>query len=167
MARTKSNVVAFRPNKPVRRKINLRTPLGKINHHWVEVVHERDPKQVIWDSIGKIPPGFAHGSHIVVAIYKPPIVEKTKGGIILTQAMSEEDVEEYYWMGKVGLVVAMGPQAYMETETLKFYGRCHIGDWVRFMPSHGQAIEVNETFCRDFETERFISGTVPHPDYVW
>ena len=154
--------------KPIRRKINLRTPVGKVNKHWVEVVHEHDPKQLILDSIGTVPDDVVQFSRILVAIYKPPIVEKTKGGIILTQAMTDEDVEEYYWQGKVGLIVALGPQAYVDDDSVKFQGtRNKVGDWVWFMPSNGQACEVNEVFCRQFENERFINGKIPHPDYVW
>lgn len=154
--------------KPIRRKINLRTPMGKRNTHWVEVKHEQDPKQVILDAIGAVGPDVVQFSSILVAIYKPPIVTQTRGGIILTDAMSEEDVEEYHWQGKVGLIVAMGPQAYVDDETVKFHGQKNsVGDWVWFMPSNGQACEVNEVFCRKFDSERHINGRLSHPDAIW
>ena len=163
-----SKVIPFRPSKPIRRKINLRTPVGKINKQWVEVVHEQDPKELLLESLGPLPDDIVQFSSILVAIYKPPIVSKTKGGIILLDSMSEEDVDEYYWMGKVGLIVAMGPQAYKDDDNVKFHGTANkVGDWVWFMPSNGAACEVNETFCRVFDTERFIRGTIPHPDYIW
>lgn len=167
MARTAAKVIPFKA-KPVRRKINLRTPMGKINRHWVEVLHEADPKQAILDGLGQLPADIVQFSRILVAIYKPPMVAKTGGGIILPDAMSEDDVEEYYWQGKVGMIVAMGPQAYKDDDNVKFHGtRNAIGDWVWFMPSHGMACEVNEVFCRQFESERHIIGPVPHPDFIW
>jgi co-chaperonin GroES (HSP10) len=155
-------------DKPIRRKINLRTPMGKVNRHWVEVVHERDPKAAILEAVGKVTDDLVQFSRILVAVYKPPIVEKTKGGIILTQSMTEDDIEEYHWQGKVGLIVAMGPQAYVDDDTTKFNGtQNRVGDWVWFRPSDGDAVEVNEVFCRIFDSERFIKGRIPHPDFVW
>lgn len=158
----------FAPQKPVRRKINLRTPIGKVNHQWVEVVHKEDPKQALLNSIGTVPDGLVQFSRILVAIYKPPMIAKTGGGIFLPDAMTQEDVEEYHWQGKVGLIVAMGDRAYEDDDSVSFHGtKNKIGDWVWFMPSNGQACEVNETFCRVFDHERFINGTIPHPDYIW
>lgn len=167
MAKT-ATVTQLKPSKAIRRKINLRTPLGKINRHWVEVVHHEDPKQAILDRIGNIPEDTVQFSRVLVAVYQPPVVEKTAGGIILTESMSKEDIEEYFWMGKVGLIVAMGPQAYKDDETTKFYGTANkVGDWVHFRPSDGDAIEVNEVFCRIFDAERHIKGRIPHPDMIW
>lgn len=169
MAKT-ANIIRPKPfvGKPIRRKINLKTQMGQRNEHWVEVTHDRDPKEVILEGLGELSENVVQFSRILVAIYKPPLVTKSKGGIILTQAMSEEDVNEYYWQGKVGLIVAMGSQAYEDDDNVKFHGtRNKIGDWVWFMPSNGQACEVNETFCRVFDSERFINGTIPHPDFIW
>ncbi len=168
MAKTAAKILNFKLDKPPRRKINLKTPMGKINSHWVEVVHERDPKEVIEEAIGNVSADLVQFSRILVAIYKPPMVTKSKGGIILTDSMSQEDADEYYWQGKVGLIVAMGSQAYVDDEAVKFHGtRNKVGDWVWFMPSNGQACEVNEVFCRVFDSERFINGTIPHPDFIW
>lgn len=169
--RMSAKVIQFKAPKPIRRKINLRTPLGKINRHWVEVKHESDPRQVIWDAIGdiaKTAPDLVQLSKILVAIYRPPMVEKTAGGVIITQGMSEEDVDEYVWQGKVGLIVAMGPRAYIDDDTFKFFGtRNEVNDWVHFLPSSGLQMEVNEVPCRLFESERFIHGRLPHPDMIW
>lgn len=153
--------------KPIRRKINLRTPLGKVNKHWVTVEHTTDAKQELLAKIGEIPEGAVQFARILVAIYQPPLVQKTSGGIILTDQMQEEDVEEFYWQGKVGLIVAKGPQAYEDDDNVKFHGTANnVGDWVWFQPSNGMACEVNEVFCRVLR-ERDIIGTIPHPDYVW
>ncbi len=168
MAKIAAKILPFKANKPIRRKINLRTPLGKINTHWVEVVHDRDPKETILQSIGDVPEGIVQFSRLLVALYKPPLVEKTGGGIILTQGMSQDDVDEYVWQGKVGLIVAMGSKAYVDDDSVKFHGVANkIGDWVWFMPSNGQQCEVNEVACRVFDSERYLNGTIPHPDYIW
>lgn len=158
----------WRPTKPLRRKINLRTPVGKINKHWVTVEHKEDPRQALLTRIGEVPKDLVQFSRMLVAIYQPPMVEKSGGGIILTDGMSEEDRDEYVWQGKVGLIVAMGQQAYTDDDTFKFHGVANqVGDWVWFMPSNGQGCEVNEVPCRLFESERFINGRIPNPDLVW
>ena len=171
MAKQASKIVypeQWKPNKPIRRKINLRTPTGKLNKHWVTVQHTEEPKDALLAKIGSIPEGTVQGSRILVAIYQPPMVTKTAGGIILTDAMSEEDYDEYIWQGKVGLIVAMGEKAYVDDETTKFGGlKNEIGDWVWFMPSDGQACYINEVACRRFNSEAFIAGKIPHPDYIW
>ena len=158
----------FQPPKPIRRLIRAgRVQAGKLPKHLVTVEHSADPKQTIFDQIGAVPEGVVQFSRILVAIYKPPIVTKTAGGIILTEQMLDEDMDEFYWQGKVGLVVAKGPQAYVDDETVKFHGQSNeVGDWVWFRPSDGIACSVNEVFCRIL-SERDIIGQVPHPDYVW
>lgn len=168
-AKAKADVVYgdFTPNKGIRRKINVRTPLGERNTHWVVVEHKEDPKQAILRKIGTVPKELIQFARIVVAIYQPPMVDKTAGGVYLTEQMKKEDMEEYYWQGKVGLIVAMGPRAYVDDDTYKFHGtRNHIGDWVWFQPSNGIACEVNEVMCRVF-TEQHILGKVDHPDQIW
>lgn len=152
---------------PIRRKISLRTPAGKRNNVTVTFQHKTDPRQDILDRLGPLPEGIVQFSRILVAVYQPPMVEKTEGGVILTPVMQSEDLEEYLWQGKVGLIVAMGSQAYVDDESTKFHGiRNRIGDWVWFRPSNGDACEVNGVFCRLF-SESGIFGPIPHPDYVW
>ena len=157
----------WKPAAPIRRKINLRTPVGKQAKHSVEVRHSGDPKQELLDRVGPLPDDIVQGSRILVAIYQPPMVAKTQGGIFLPQAMSDEDVEEYVWQGKVGLVIAMGSKAYVDDEANKFDSRNAVGDWVWFMPSNGHACEVNGVFCRTFNSEIAINGKIPHPDFIW
>lgn len=152
---------------PIRRKISLRTPAGTRNNVTVTFQHSTDPRQVLMDRIGAIPDGLVQLSRILVAVYQPPIVEKTDGGIILTQKLQTEDLEEFLWQGKVGLIVGMGSQAYVDDDATKFHGvRNSVGDWVWFRPSNGMACEVNGVFCRVL-SEGDILGAVPHPDYVW
>jgi co-chaperonin GroES (HSP10) len=159
---------ALKAPKPVRRKLSLRTPLGKQNKNWVLADHGGvDPKQDILDRIGKLPPDLTQLTRILVAIYQPPMAPKTGGGILLPDALSDEDREEYLWQGKVGLIVAIGPQAYEDDDTYKFHGtKNKVGDWVWFRPADGMGCEVNEVFCRVLR-ERDIIGKVDHPDQIW
>ena len=161
-----TDVAAWSP-VPIKRKLMFRNNAGKRHTHTVSVEHREDPKQKLMNEIGSLPEGIVQFSRILVAIYQAPIVHKTAGGILLTEGMKEEDLQEYFWQGKVGLIVAMGQQAYEDDETTKFHGtKNKVGDWVWFHPSSGMACEVNNVFCR-YLLERDIVGKIPHPDYVW
>ncbi len=153
--------------KTSRRRLSVRTPAGKRSTQTITVKHEVDPKQALLERIGEVPDGLVQFSRILVAVYQPPMIVKTDSGLFLPDALKQEDVDEFLWQGKVGLIVAMGPQAYVDDETTKFHGtKNKIGDWVWFSPSNGIQCDVNEVFCRLLR-EGDIFGTLPHPDYVW
>jgi co-chaperonin GroES (HSP10) len=153
-------------DKPIRRRFSVRTPAGKRSETWVNVVHKEDPKEAILRKIGTIPEGLVQFSRILVAIYQPPLVEKSSGGVIFAQTIQEEDKMEALWQGKVGLLVAKGPQSYVDDENTKFHGTSNeVGDWVWFRPSDGMGCDVSEVFCRIL-SERDIIGKLPHPDMV-
>lgn len=163
--RTKAD--SYKAPKPIRRRIMLKSRVGHVSKHFVSVEHTQDPRQALLDAIGELPQDIVHYARILVAIYVPPMVAKTAGGIMLTEPMKEEDIEEFRWQGKVGLVIAMGPRAYIDDEVNKFEHKCKVGDWVHFRPSDGANLEVNEVACRIFDNESFIRGNCPHPDFIW
>jgi len=152
---------------PQKRRVSINGGVGARSKASVSFQHDRDPKEVLRERVGLVPEGTVQLSKILVAVYQPPFAEKTSGGILLTQMASDQDLEEYLWQGKVGLIVAMGPQAYVDDDLTKFHGtKNNIGDWVWFRPSDGMACEVNGVFCRVF-TEAGIIGKIPHPDSIW
>jgi co-chaperonin GroES (HSP10) len=152
--------------KPIRRRFSVRTPAGKRSSTWIPVVHKQDPRQALLDKIGDIPDGIVFGCRILIAIYVPPIVTKTEGGIHIAPSLQEEDVDESLWQGKSALVVAMGPDAFVDTDEVKFKQRVQVGDWVWSRASEGLSCDVNEVPCRVLESERYIIGKLPHPDMV-
>lgn len=153
--------------KPIRRRFTVRTPAGARSEVWVPVRHDVDPRSVIMDRIGEVPEGVIQFSRILVAVYQPPIVERTAGGVFVAQKIQEEDRLENLYQGKTGLVVAVGPQAYQDDGDLRFHGQSvSVGDWVWFRPSDGMPCDVNEVFCRVFDSERYVIGKIPHPDMV-
>lgn len=151
-------------NKPIQRRLTVRNPAGKRSETFVTVEHKTDPKADILERIGPLPDGIVHGCRIMVAIYHPPVVEKTAGGLFLAKTIQDEDRLEFLHQGKVGLVVAMGPDAYVDTDDVKFTQKIEVGDWVWFRPSDGLPCDVQTQFCRVFDSERFIIGRLPHPD---
>lgn len=153
--------------KPIRRRFTVRTEAGGRSEVWVPVQHKVDPKKALLERVGKIPDGLVQFSRILVAVYAPPIVEKTAGGIWMGDKIKEEDRLENLYQGKCGLVVAVGNRAYVDDDHTHFYGtKVEVGDWVWFRPSDGMPCDVNEQFCRVFDSERFIIGKLPHPDMV-
>ena len=102
----------------------------------VAMLHEVDPREAILKKVGPLDGVEVFGNDILVAIYKRP--EKTKSGIILTQNTLSEDVHQ----GKVGLVLKMGPTAYVDEDVSKFRD-IKEGDWVVFRPSDGWRVTLN------------------------
>ena len=98
----------------------------------------------------------AVGHEIVSVVWIRP--EKTKGNILLPDALREEDV----WQGKVSLVVEMGPDCYRPDaiQTAKT-PRCKVGDWIITNPLAGQKLQVNNAIVRiihDDQVEAVVNG---------
>jgi co-chaperonin GroES (HSP10) len=102
----------------------------------VQMLHEKDPREVILDRAGNLEGVEVFGNDMLVAIYKRP--EKTKTGIILVDDTRGEDVHQ----GKVGLILKMGPTCFLDDEGSKFRD-IKEGDWVVFRPSDGWRVTLN------------------------
>lgn len=159
-------IAPHKEKKGIRRRFTARTPAGKRSSTWISVIHNEDPKEAIQKRVGDLPNGLIHGCRILVAVYVPPVVTKTEGGIHIAPSIQESDIEEAIWQGRVGLCIAMGPDAYVDTDDVSFSQKINIGDWVWFRPSDGAGCDVGEVFCRVFDSERYIIGKLPHPDMV-
>jgi co-chaperonin GroES (HSP10) len=129
---------------------------------------ELDPKQAL---LGSLPEAVKQyeplHNRVLVATYVRP--ERTKGGIILADRSLEED----RFQGKVGLVISVGPTAFVDDGGVKFGGAKVLpGDWVTYRPADGVEIFfVDEngreaTPCRLFE-DVCILGRTPDPALVW
>jgi co-chaperonin GroES (HSP10) len=140
--------------------------------NWLKenLVHKVDPRQAILDAIGNLEgeaPDLVQFSRILVAVYVRPRIEKTLKGILLPGERADQEQKEDIYQGKVGLIIAMGKQAYQDDETTKFHGvKNNVGDWVWFRPSDGMGCYIGDLFCR-LLTENAIIGRIPDPDYVW
>jgi len=127
-----------------------------------------NPRQALLEKVGDVSGVKLYGSDVLVAIYMRP--EKTKSGIILTDNMRGEDA----YQGKVGLMIGMGPTAYLDDEGNKFRN-INIGDWGAFRASDGFPITLNTgggvtskdaVLCRII-TDINIRMTVSSPDLVF
>jgi co-chaperonin GroES (HSP10) len=102
-------------------------------------------------------------NRILVATWLRP--EKTSGGIILTDQTKDED----RYQGASGLVLAMGPQAYVSDDTVTFTAEdvVSVGDWVFFRRSEGLKVDVCGWPCIVFERESGIKAVIERPDLVY
>lgn len=73
-----------------------------------------------------------NGYHLLIFIYKPPIIRKNLAGIILPESTVEID---YEYRSCVGLVVKVGNEAYPEDKFTTPW--CKVGDWVTFPRANG------------------------------
>ena len=127
----------------------------------VAMDHKVDPKKDLLDKIGDISKFEIFNNQILVAVYIRP--EKTKGGIYLTDNNRAEDK----YQGKVGLVLKMGPSAFVD-DTQNWFKDITVGqdDWIVFRPSDGWSVEINGVLCRILD-DTSVRGKVDRPDRVW
>lgn len=127
----------------------------------MEMEHDVDPAQKIRESLGDYSGVELFGNQVLVAVYIRP--QKTKSGIYITDKMVDED----RFQGKVGLLVAAGPQAFTVASDEWFQNvEVNPGDWLVFRPSDGWSINVNGVLCRIMSDVQ-VKGRIDGPDRVW
>lgn len=128
----------------------------------VVMLHEVDPREDLRKKIGDdLPDDLVWKNQVLCAVYQRPDV-KTKSGLYLPDQNRDED----QYQGKVGLVVKMGPDAFVDDDQWSFKEKAAIGDWVWFRPSETLSLTVNGQLCRVVDDDK-IRGRVPHPDMVF
>lgn len=122
------------------------------------MLHERDPGEAIGEAVGKTLPRPT-GYNILVGVYMRP--EKTARGVYLTDRQRDED----RFQGKVGLVLALGPDAYADEERFPEGAWCGVGDWVLWKAHEGAGFEVNGHPCRLIHDDA-VRAVLDGPDGV-
>jgi hypothetical protein len=128
----------------------------------MSMLHERDPRDELWEGVseflGQIEP---LGSGVVVAIYVRP--EKLKSGLILSRAHTPN---EDLYQGKVGLVLKLGPIAFLEDDSHRFGERTpRPGDWIVSSVGETFAFTLGKVPCRIVE-DVSVRAIVDQPDIV-
>ena len=127
----------------------------------MRMVHTIDPAKELLNKIGDLSAFELFGNQVLIAVYERP--EKTKSGIILADVTRQEDA----FQGKAGLVVKLGPSAFVSDENYNFRNqKAQVGDWVAIFVSDGRKIVVNSTLCRIVE-DNHIRLKIPTPDSVF
>jgi len=127
----------------------------------MKMAHATDPKTELLNEVGDIKEVEIFNNQILCAIYIRP--QKTASGIILTEKYVDEDK----YQGKVGLVLKMGPEAFVDESGKWFKNmKIKVGDWVVFRPSDGWSVSINGKSCRILD-DVAIRGRVKSPDIIW
>lgn len=124
--------------------------------------HDVDPKEEIYKNVKDYLDHIeVFNNQILVATYIRP--QRTKSGIYITDQNRGED----QWQSKIGLVVKMGPTAFLDTSGQWFKDvSIEIDDWVILRPSDGWNLTINNNPFRMVE-DIHIKGRIKHPDFVW
>lgn len=122
--------------------------------------HDVDPKKLLADLVGDISGVTLSGRQVLVATYIRP--EKMKSGLIITESLRAEDK----FQGKCGLVIKMGPLAWVEDADHVFGGfKAEVGEWVWYRPVDGYSLSVNNVHCRVIDDED-LKGKLETPDII-
>ena len=132
-----------------------------IPHKFIESISKAtDPKRAILDFVGDLSGLEVIGDRVLVGIYMRP--EKTSGGIIRPDANKVEDV----WQGKVGLVLKLGPDAFIDPDTGERYQQAiNPGEWGVFFVGDGKPLEINKAPCRLVKDVNFVAK-IKNPEMV-
>lgn len=137
-------------------------------------VHRVDPREEIQNRVGNLDWLDLRNNQILVAVYIRPGEFKVAGS---DQSLwiPDKTRDEDRWQGKVGLVLKMGPLAYVSDAKTTFHptDKLNVGDWVVYRASDGWQLtltgdgsETGKQLCRMF-VESDIRAVIPSPDMVW
>lgn len=124
--------------------------------------HQTDPKEKIRAGVGDLSKIRLRRQDLLVGIYKRP--ERTASGLYLSDGVRKEDD----YQGKVGLVLAVGPNCFEDDDKYSFFGfRAEVGDWIVIKPSESWRIDINskDGHCR-VVTDTDVRMVVDTPDMV-
>ncbi len=125
------------------------------------ISNSKDPKKDILKLMGDISGVNVKWNMVLVATYIRP--SKTAGGII----RPDVNVAEDEWQGKVGLVIKVGPLAYLDDEDTQFHGeKVSVGEWAVYNVSDARSVNINGYPCRMIR-DSSIKMTVADPNMVF
>lgn len=111
-----------------------------------KIATAKDPKQAIRDLVGDLSTIHLTKDDVLIGTYFRP--EKTAGGIIRPGG----DVSEDAWQGKVGLLLKIGPTAFVDAPDFTFVwdetGPFKVGDWVVYKGGDTWQLSIREFPCR-------------------
>jgi hypothetical protein len=102
-------------------------------------------------------------NQILVGVWRRP---EKRNGLIIPETADLRREQEY--QGKTGLVLKLGPRAYVSDENVTYEDadKVTIGDWVVFRAGEGMRLRLHGWDCI-LTTERGIKMRVPRPDEVY
>jgi co-chaperonin GroES (HSP10) len=140
----------------------------------IRVQHKTDPKTAIWDDVKSLVDGFLPmGDRILVVVYERGKQKneeaRTAGGIIVPEVQHGVLGEDKF-QGRVGLVVAKGPLAFVEDDTHHWGDRCPDRfDWVMFDTVNTSPFDLPGGRRARFVQDIYVEAIVPNEtfDAIW
>lgn len=144
--------------------MNMSVPLKKTLIPIYDADEEKQKilAQIDLDEISKID---LFGGRLIVAKW----IRTNAGRIILAKETQKED--EY--QGKVGLVLKLGPLAFVDDETHQWHGlAAKVGDWVMYGHSDGADFNYSKNGTHDqvpckVLDEVHVQAILPRPDFAY
>jgi hypothetical protein len=128
----------------------------------MRVQHDEPPDAAIWREVGPIDKIHPVNQYVLLALYVRPAT-RTLGGVELPDSHVDED----RYQGRVGLVLKVGPRAFIDDGPAKFYGfKAEPGQWVVYRPSDGMRCQIGKRDCR-LVTDVAIKMVLDGPDEVY
>lgn len=128
----------------------------------IEVVHDKDPKEVIWDALkGWIDRVEPTSGDVVVCVYERP--QKMKSGLYMPDNASR--VSEDKFQGVVGMIVKVGPEYSKHKQAIGLEKMPGVGDWIAFRTQDCVAFTLGDRAMRLLEGQ-FIRMVLADPDAI-
>ena len=134
-----------------------------------------NPADPLLDAAGDLSDYEVFHNLVLVATYiPPPKVMKGPNGEDVVFHEADNTQDENRFQGKMGLVLAFGPNAFKDDSVAKFGGKeIRKGDWVIYRPSDGHELFIRDRrkfneglSCRLIE-DVFIRGRVTDPSLIY
>lgn len=104
-----------------------------------------------------------HNWVITATYFLPHKIGSGKAQLYLPDVVHDEAL----YQGKIGLVVAKGPLAFVDDEHVKFCGQnVEIGDWVQYDVMEGRQFTIDRVHCRRLKDTQIVMR-VPDPRLVY
>ena len=128
----------------------------------MKMVHEADPAAQLVKEVGDLSEIDVFANQILLGVYKRP--DRTASGLYLADKTRDEDEHQ----GKVGLVLKLGPQAFVDDDNRTFNEaeKVKVGEWVVMWVTDGRKITINKQLCRVVEDHQ-VRMRVASPDMVF
>lgn len=130
------------------------------------VIHDKDPKEVIWASLkGWIDRIEPTGHDAIICVYERPKEIDLGGGKKLYTPDNYSRTTEDKFQGVVGLVVKTGPNFGSRREFLGLDQPIKVGDWVAFRTQDCVAFVLGDRAMRQVEGQ-FLRMRLADPDCI-
>jgi hypothetical protein len=127
--------------------------------------HDVDPKKLIIDKVGDISDATVMHNEILVGVYIRPASYMSEHGNLIH--LPDNFREEDKFQGKVGLVLAKGPAAFVSDGNFNFNDQdVKIHDWIVCHSGDGWSLTIRGQLCRMVK-DNAVRMIVPTPDYVY